>query len=45
VVLGSDFCFDMSYQRPVEVVTEHAGLSESDQAVILSGNAKHLLGI
>ncbi len=45
VMLGSDFCFDMSYQRPVEVVTEHAGLSESDQALILSGNAKRLLGI
>ena len=23
VVLGSDFCFDMSYQRPVEIVTEN----------------------
>ena len=45
VMLGSDFCFDMSVQRPVEVVTEHAGLSQSDQALILSGNAKRLLGI
>jgi len=45
VVLGSDFCFDMSYDRPVEIVTEHAGLSEDDQALILSGNAKRLLGM
>ncbi|MDA1090595.1 MAG: amidohydrolase family protein [Proteobacteria bacterium] len=45
VVLGSDFCFDMSYDRPVEVVTGHAGLSEEDQALILSGNAKRLLGM
>ena len=45
VVLGSDFCFDMSYDRPVEIVTGHAGLSESDQALILAGNAKRLLGM
>ena len=45
VVLGSDFCFDMSYDRPVEIVTEHAGLSKDDQALILSGNARRLLGM
>jgi len=45
VVLGSDFCFDMSYDRPVEVVTQHAGLSEEDQTLILNGNAKRLLGM
>ena len=45
VVLGSDFCFDMSYDRPVEIVTKHAGLSEDDQALILSGNARRLLGM
>ncbi len=45
VLLGSDFCFDMSYERPVEYVTEHAGLSKEDQERILSGNARHLLGL
>ena len=45
VLLGSDFCFDMSYERPVEFVTEHAGLSKADQERILSGNARHLMGL
>lgn len=45
VVLGSDFCFDMSYQRPVDMVTEHAGLSAADRDLILGGNAKRLLAL
>lgn len=45
VVLGSDFCFDMSYQRPVDVVMEHEGLSDADREMILCGNAKRLLSL
>ena len=45
VLLGSDFCFDMSYERPVEFVTEHAGLTRAEQERILSGNARRLLGL
>ncbi len=45
VVLGSDFCFDMSYQRPVDVVMEHTGLSDADRQLILCGNAKKLLSL
>jgi len=45
VVLGSDFCFDMGYERPVEVVTGHGGIGEADQARILGGNAAALLGL
>jgi aminocarboxymuconate-semialdehyde decarboxylase len=44
VMLGSDFCFDMGYERPVEVVTSHPELSEADKARILGGNAAGLLG-
>lgn len=43
VMLGSDYCFGMGYDRPVEVITNQPGLSEEDKALILGGNAKRLL--
>jgi aminocarboxymuconate-semialdehyde decarboxylase len=43
VMLGSDYCFDMGYERPVEVVTRLARLSRADQARILGGTAARLL--
>lgn len=45
VMIGSDYCFDMGYARPVEVVTRLRGLSRSDQARILGGNAARLLRV
>jgi aminocarboxymuconate-semialdehyde decarboxylase len=42
VMLGSDYCFDMGYERPVQVVTA-LKLSSSDQEKILGDNAKKLL--
>jgi aminocarboxymuconate-semialdehyde decarboxylase len=45
VMLGSDFCFDMGYERPVEAVTRHGGIAEADQARILGCNAAALLGL
>ena len=42
VMLGSDFCFDMGYERPVEVVSA-LKLSRNDQEKILGGNAARLL--
>jgi len=45
VMMGSDYCFDMGYERPVEVVTTHPGLSEDGKAAIVDGNARRLLGL
>ena len=42
VMLGSDFCFDMGYERPVKAVTA-LKLNAGDQEKILGGNAKKLL--
>lgn len=43
VMLGSDYCFDMGCERPVEEVTRHPSLSEADKSLILGGNARRLL--
>src|SRR5262245_663969 len=45
MVLGSDYCFDMGYDRPVDVVDELKELSSRDRAMILGGNAARLLRI
>jgi len=43
VMLGSDYCFDMGYTRPVDVVTKHAKLNKADQRRILGATAARLL--
>src|SRR5262249_60731555 len=43
VMLGSDYCFDMGYTRPVDVVTRHAKLRKVDQRRILGATAARLL--
>ena len=46
VMLGSDFCFDMGYERPRAVVADRSvGLSQRDRARIVRANAAGLLGI
>lgn len=45
VMLGSDYCFDMGYERPVEIVTGHPGLDEAAKSLVLGGNARRLLGL
>ena len=43
IMMGSDYCFPIAYEQPVEIVTAHPGLSEADQLAILEGNARRLL--
>ena len=43
VMLGSDYCFAIGYDRPVQVVTRLASLCRADQAKILGSNAARLL--
>ncbi len=44
VMLGSDYCFDMGYERPREII-ETLKLSRSERDRILSGNAARVLGL
>jgi aminocarboxymuconate-semialdehyde decarboxylase len=45
IMLGSDYCFDMGYERPVEVVERQLQLSTDEQTAIFSGNAAALLNL
>jgi aminocarboxymuconate-semialdehyde decarboxylase len=45
ILLGSDYCFDMGYQRPIEVVNNHQSLTPADKSAILTSNAARLLGL
>jgi aminocarboxymuconate-semialdehyde decarboxylase len=44
VMLGTDFCFDMGYEKPVDVIRDNAvKLSRADQARVVRENAARLL--
>lgn len=45
VLVGSDYPFDMGYERPAEIVEQVPGLSAADRKAILSDNARRLLGV
>ncbi|MBI4084221.1 MAG: amidohydrolase [Candidatus Lambdaproteobacteria bacterium] len=44
VMLGSDYCFDMGYEQPREIVAQ-LGLAAAERDLILGGNAARLLGL
>jgi aminocarboxymuconate-semialdehyde decarboxylase len=45
VLTGSDYPFDMGYERPAEIVAQVPDLSDVQREAILSGNACRLLGL
>ena len=45
VMLGSDYCFDMGYEQPVQIVTQLPGLDDEAKKRILRENAARFLGL
>jgi aminocarboxymuconate-semialdehyde decarboxylase len=43
VMMGSDFCFPIAYERPLEVVTDHPTWTAEEKRMIVEGNARRLL--
>jgi len=43
VMMGSDYCFPIAYERPVEIVTDHPTWTDAEKVLITSGNATRLL--
>ena len=43
IVMGSDYCFPIAYEQPVDVVTANPLLSAQAKEAILAGNARRLL--
>jgi aminocarboxymuconate-semialdehyde decarboxylase len=45
VMMGSDYCFPIALEHPVETVTSHPGFTVEERALVLEGNARRLLGV
>jgi aminocarboxymuconate-semialdehyde decarboxylase len=43
ILMGSDYCFPIAYEQPVEIVTAHPRLSEDAKHAIVERNARTLL--
>jgi len=43
ILMGSDYCFPIAYERPVDVVTGHPHLKEDQKTKIVEENARRLL--
>lgn len=45
ILMGSDYCFPIAYERPVDIVTRHPHLSNDDKHAIVDLNARRLLSL
>lgn len=45
IMLGSDYCFDMGFEKPVDVVMGFDWLNDAEKAAIVGGNACKTLGL
>jgi aminocarboxymuconate-semialdehyde decarboxylase len=45
ILMGSDYCFPIAYERPVHIVTGHPHLNEDAKHAIVELNARRLLSL
>ena len=45
ILMGSDYCFPIAYEQPVEIVDCNKSLDEAAKQAIVAGNARRLLGL
>ena len=45
IMMGTDYCFDIAYAEPVQIVEQTPGLTDSQRADMLGGTAARLLKI
>jgi len=45
VLMGSDYCFPIAYEQPVQIVTKHPKLDEETKHRIVEANARRLLNL
>ena len=45
ILMGSDYCFPIAYEQPVEIVAAHPRLTDAVKHAIVEANARQLLGL
>ncbi len=45
IVMGSDYCFPIAYEQPVDNVRSNPWVDQAQQRLIVEGNARRLLGL